>query len=860
MSGNAVQFHYAARSDVGLVRSNNQDSGYAGANLLVLADGMGGPAGGDIASSVALAHLVPLDTDSHPADSMLPLLREALLDAHEELTDRSSRDRDLEGLGTTCIALMRSGNRLAMVHIGDSRAYVLRGDTLTQVTTDHSFVQYLVDTGQITPEEAEHHPNRNVVLKILGDAQADVAPDETIREAVVGDRWMLCSDGLSGLVSPETIGQVMADIKDPGECAEELIRLALLGGGPDNITCVIADIVPAGTYPPAPPQIVGAAAIDRNAKSRGGEGAAARAAALGSSSSDAVEVDADPVLRDRPGRLRRHLPGHPPVDWPVAALARGRGLECVPRRPVPRRSPAPRHAGAAFLARRHRLLHRGPQALRGRKRRLVVLLVLVVDASVGYVPVRRLPVRGAERGRLLMATVSIAPARPRRFLELTLMGLALAVGIAGYVLTSLNYTGEIPANLLTQVGVLVAIAIIAEVGVHFLAPYADPVILPIAVALTGLGLAMIYRLDLSYARRDEAVVGFRQALFVGIAIVIAAVILITLRDHRMLRRYTYTFGVLSLFLLLLPMIPGLGQETFGARVWIHLGPISIQPGELVKITLAIFFAGYLVTNRDNLAIGGRKFLGMRLPRARDLGPIMVVWLIGIAILVLQRDLGTSLLFFGLFVAMLYVATNRVSWLVIGFALFVPAVLVAVKSFAHVQTRFNIWLNALDPDIYNQGSYQLVQGLFGQASGGLMGTGWGRGYPQLVPLANSDFILSSFAEELGLTGMAAILVLYLILIQRGLRAALTVRDGFGKLLATGLSFSLAIQLFVVLGGITRIIPLTGLTAPFLAAGGSSMVSSWITVALLIRVSDAARRPASTPAPWNSGIQPAVGVGE
>jgi len=267
-----------------------------------------------------------------------------------------------------------------------------------------------------------------------------------------------------------------------------------------------------------------------------------------------------------------------------------------------------------------------------------------------------------------------------------------------------------------------------------------------------------------------------------------------------------------------------------------------------------------VTNRDNLAIGGRKLLGMRLPRARDLGPIMVVWLIGIAILVLQRDLGTSLLFFGLFVAMLYVATNRVSWLVIGFTLFVPTVVIAVRSFGHVQTRFNIWLHALDSTVYNEGSYQLVQGLFGQASGGLMGTGWGRGYPQLVPLANSDFILSSFAEELGLTGMAAILVLYLILIQRGLRAALTVRDGFGKLLATGLSFSLAIQLFVVLGGITRIIPLTGLTAPFLAAGGSSMVSSWITVALLIRVSDAARRPASTPAPWNSGIQPAVRVGD
>ena len=314
-----------------------------------------------------------------------------------------------------------------------------------------------------------------------------------------------------------------------------------------------------------------------------------------------------------------------------------------------------------------------------------------------------------------MATVSIAPARPRRFLELGLMVLALAVGISGYVLTSLNYTGAVPANLLPQVGVLVALAIIGEIGVHFLAPYADPVILPVAVALTGLGLAMIYRLDLSYARRDEAVVGFRQALFVGIAIVIAAVILVMLRDHRMARHYTYTFGVLSLLLLLLPMIPGLGQETYGARVWIHLGPVSIQPGELVKITLAIFFAGYLVTNRDNLAIGGRKFLGMRLPRGRDLGPIMVVWMIGIAILVLQRDLGTSLLFFGLFVAMLYVATNRVSWLVIGFTLFVPAVAIAVHSFSHVQTRFNIWLRALDPDVYENGSYQLVQGLFGQAS-------------------------------------------------------------------------------------------------------------------------------------------------
>ena len=299
-----VEFHYAARSDVGLVRQNNQDSGYAGANLLVLADGMGGPAGGDIASSVAIAHLVPLDTDSHPAETLLPSLRDALMDAHEELSERSEQDPELAGLGTTCIALMRSGNKLAMVHIGDSRAYLLRGDTLTQVTTDHSFVQYLVDSGQITPEEAEHHPQRNVVMRILGDSQADVTPDETMREAVVGDRWLLCSDGLSGVVSSDTIAEILTDVRDPGECAEELIRLALLAGGPDNVTCVVADIVPAGTIPPSAPQIVGAAAKDRLAPTRGGGGAAARAAALASPTKelpvdDEAEAEADAPRRSR---------------------------------------------------------------------------------------------------------------------------------------------------------------------------------------------------------------------------------------------------------------------------------------------------------------------------------------------------------------------------------------------------------------------------------------------------------------------------------------------------------------------------------------------------------------------------------
>lgn len=450
----------------------------------------------------------------------------------------------------------------------------------------------------------------------------------------------------------------------------------------------------------------------------------------------------------------------------------------------------------------------------------------------------------------MMATVQVSAGRPRRVVEMLLMLLAVLVGIGGYALTTLNRTGDMPPNLGVHLVLLVVLAVAAEIGVHIYAPHADPVILPVATALTGLGLGMIYRLDVSYAAIGDPTVGTRQLLLTGVALVIAALILIFLRDYRVLRRFTYTFGVISLLLLALPMLPIIGVEHLGARIWINLFGFQLQPAEFVKVTLAIFFAGYLVTNRDKLSIAGPKILGLRLPRLRDLGPIAVVWLLGIGILIFQRDLGTSLLFFGLFVAMLYVATNRISWLVVGVLMFLPAAIVVIQSMPHVQNRFHVWLNALDPVVYETtgGSYQVAQGVFGLASGGLLGTGWGRGYPHLVPFAQSDFILAALGEELGLVGLMAILLLYLILVERGLRAALGTRDGFGKLLAAGLSFSIALQVFVVLGGITRVIPLTGLTAPFLAQGGSSMISSWMIVALLLRISDAARRPAGGRVPW------------
>lgn len=278
-----IALRYAARSDVGLVRSNNQDSAYAGPHLLVVADGMGGHAGGDIASSVAVAHLAPLDDEAHGPDDALQELATALSGAHEELLALAEENPALAGLGTTVTALLRSGNKLAMAHIGDSRAYLLREGELTQVTTDHSFVQHLVNTGKLTPEEAEHHPQRSVLLRVLGDFDMEIVPDLSVREARAGDRWMLCSDGLSGVVSHDTMADALRDVDDAGACAEKLVDLALRGGAPDNITVVVGDVVevddlPDGAAPETTSHVVGAAAQDRNRPSRGGKGAAARAA------------------------------------------------------------------------------------------------------------------------------------------------------------------------------------------------------------------------------------------------------------------------------------------------------------------------------------------------------------------------------------------------------------------------------------------------------------------------------------------------------------------------------------------------------------------------------------------------------
>jgi cell division protein FtsW (lipid II flippase) len=446
-----------------------------------------------------------------------------------------------------------------------------------------------------------------------------------------------------------------------------------------------------------------------------------------------------------------------------------------------------------------------------------------------------------------MSTVIPVAPRSRRGVELVLLLLAIGIVLLAYAAVGMAMQDEVPPDLIYYGAGLLVLSGSLHITLRYKARYADPVLLPAATLLNGLGLVMIHRLDLSHpgTRTGADAYAFRQLIWSAIGVLGAIAVIWVVKDHRMLRRFTYTAMVVGLGLLLLPLVPGLGRTINGSRIWIVVGPLSFQPGEIAKIMLAIFFAGYLVTHRDVLSLVGRRFLGIGLPRARDLGPIVVAWLASLGVLVFEHDLGSSLLFFGLFVAMLYIATERRSWIAIGLALFCAGAYAAYLMFGHVQDRVAIWLHAFDPAVLNKpfgGSYQVVQGLYGMAAGGMFGAGLGQGHPQLIPFAESDFIVPAFGEELGLVGLFALLLIYGLIVERGLRTAIGVRDGFGKLLAAGLAFSVALQCFVVVGGVTRLIPLTGLTMPFLSHGGSSLLANWSIVALLLRISDQARRPA------------------
>lgn len=449
----------------------------------------------------------------------------------------------------------------------------------------------------------------------------------------------------------------------------------------------------------------------------------------------------------------------------------------------------------------------------------------------------------------MTATEARAQAGPPtgRTIELVLLAFAAVLVTGALILVEANQEQTLTIDLLLIGAAYLALLVAAHVAVRWLAPYADPLILPAVALLNGLGLVMIYRLDLAKADRAVALgndlptlLWPRQVAWTGVGLVLFVGVLWLVRDHRKLAAYAYTAGFAGLILLALPgVLPSSISEVNGAKIWLRLGIFSIQPGEFAKILLIIFFAAFLVQKRDLFSTAGRRFLGMELPRARDLAPLLVAWAFSVGVLVLERDLGTSLLFFGIVLVLLYTATERISWMLIGLAFFAAGGVVAYQLFGHVRTRVQIWIDPFAD--FDGAGFQIGQALFGLGTGGLGGTGLGAGRPELVPFAESDFMLSSLGEELGLIGLAAIMVIYLVLITRGLRSALAVRDSFGKLLATGLAFTLALQVFIVAGGASKLIPLTGLTLPFLSYGGSSLVANYALVALLLRVSNAARAP-------------------
>ncbi|SCG49347.1 FtsW/RodA/SpoVE family cell cycle protein [Micromonospora inositola] len=460
-------------------------------------------------------------------------------------------------------------------------------------------------------------------------------------------------------------------------------------------------------------------------------------------------------------------------------------------------------------------------------------------------------------------------ARSRRNAELSLLLLAMVLVAAYSATVEANVLDTVTPDFWVPAAALGLVFVGLHLVIRWLAPFADPALLPAVALLNGIGVGFLRRYDLAKAAPADretlaifAGTGGRQLAWTLGAVILAAALLAIMRDHRSLSRYAYTLGLAGIVLVMIPaVLPARFSEINNAKLWIRIGGFSIQPGEFAKLALLAFFAYYLVRKREVLSLASRRVLGIDFPRGRDLGPVLVVWIISLLVLVFEKDLGTSLLYFGMFVVTLYIATERVSWLLIGLILFFGGAYLAYLlgstvggPFLNFYDRAQIWLDPF-AEPYDRG-YQLVQGLLTLGTGGLFGAGPGGGQPTLLPEVQTDFIFAGIGEEIGLFGLSALLVVYLLVVERGLRAALAVRDSFGKLLAGGLAFTLGLQVFVIVGGISKLIPLTGQTTPFLSAGGSSLMANWLLIAVLLRVSDGARRPVTPggPAARPSGAPP------
>ncbi len=444
-------------------------------------------------------------------------------------------------------------------------------------------------------------------------------------------------------------------------------------------------------------------------------------------------------------------------------------------------------------------------------------------------------------------------ARNRELLALVPASLLVTAGFAAVfisqdaTLSDASRSQELSDLSLTIGAVFLGLCLAVHVVLRFTLPYADPYLFPLVAVLACFGLVVIYRIDAELARVQA------QWFVVGLVLFVATIVF--LRDFRRLERYRYTIAAGALVLLLLPRVPGIGRQANGAYLGVGIGPISFQPAEFAKIALVVFLAAYLKDTRQVLVLGARRILGVTLPPLKHFGPVLVIWGATMLMLIFIRDLGSSLMFYGAFMALLYVATSRLSFVVIGLALFaLGAWFVAspvgrvLPGTGQVEDRVDIWLDPFAPGVVDDKGYQLAQSLFAQADGGLFGAGFGQALiaqadgSRILPEPHTDMIYAVVVNELGLAGACGLILVYLLFVERGFKAAMLSRDSFSKLLATGLTAVFALQVFVIVGGVTRVIPLTGVTLPFVSYGGSSIVANFVLLALLLMVSNRARREA------------------
>ncbi len=431
-------------------------------------------------------------------------------------------------------------------------------------------------------------------------------------------------------------------------------------------------------------------------------------------------------------------------------------------------------------------------------------------------------------------------ARNRELMALIPASLLVTAGFAAIFIERQDLLSDVS---LTYGLMFLGLCVMTHVVLRFTLPNADPYLFPLVAVLACFGLVVIYRIDEELAREQA------QWFVVGLILFSATIILLR-RDFRVLEQYRYTIAAGGLLLLLLPRVPGIGQQTNGAYLGIKAGPISFQPAEIAKIAIVIFLAAYLREHRDVLVVGAKRFLGLTFPPLKQMGPLLVIWGLSMVMLVFIRDLGSSLMFFGAFLALIYVATDRFGFVVIGLVMFAGGAYFFASTVGHVQDRVDIWLDPFARGVVDDEGYQIAQSMFAHADGGLFGTGFGQALLQLpgggtiLPAPHTDLIYAVIVNELGLVGGCGVLLVYLLFVARGLKTAMIARDSFSTLLATGLTAVLALQVFVIVGGVTRVIPLTGVTLPFVSYGGSSIVANFMLLALLLLVSDRARREAVT----------------